>query len=53
MPKTVQLSNAAYKRLYLLKRSNDSFSDVVNRLVQERKDPSRLRLLSPPSGGIR
>lgn len=48
MAKTVQLSERAYKALYLLKRDGDSFSDVVDRLVRERKDPERLRDLSDP-----
>lgn len=48
MAKTVQLSDEAYGRLAALKREGESFSDVVNRLVRERKNPAALLELKGP-----
>lgn len=46
MPKTVQLSDAAYSTLAALKSPRESFSDTVLRLATERKDPTLLLKLS-------
>lgn len=42
MAKTVQLSDKAYVSLRANKRPNESFSDVVLRLLGAEKDPMRL-----------
>ncbi len=42
MTKIVSLSNIAYNELKLLKRSGDSFSDVVIKLVDKTKKKSLL-----------
>ena len=47
MPKTVQLSNKAYQALAACKTANESFSDVVMRLLSERKNPDALLEMSP------
>ena len=47
MARTVQLSEDAYASLAALKVGNESFSDVVRRLVASRKDPRRLLDLAP------
>lgn len=49
MAKTVQLSEKAYASLRAHKRPNESFSDVVMRILGERKDPMRLLELPPPA----
>ncbi|MHB8604278.1 MAG: antitoxin VapB family protein [Thermoplasmatota archaeon] len=51
MPKTVQLSDAAYRTLTLCKRGNESYSDVVLRLAGEKKDIASLQRLGPTLAG--
>lgn len=45
MPRSVQLSNAAYALLKSVKEPTESFSDAVTRLASQAKDPRRLRRL--------
>lgn len=47
MPRTVQLSDDAYRTLAALKRPNESFSLTIRRLASGRKDPHALRRLKP------
>lgn len=49
MPKTVQLSEDAYRTLRAVKQPGESFSDTVKRLIAERKDPLGLLRLPPPA----
>lgn len=46
MPHPVQLSNKAYENLTLFRESGESYSDAINRLITERKDPLGLMRLS-------
>lgn len=48
VPRTVQLSDAAYATLAALKSAGESFSDAVLRLAAERKRPLALLDLPPP-----
>lgn len=48
MGRLVDLSEEAYALLTALKREEESYSDVVQRLAAERKDPLALKNLSPP-----
>ena len=43
MTKAIELSDKAYGKFKKLKRSNESFSDVVLRISGERKEGSLLR----------
>ncbi|MHA2251767.1 MAG: antitoxin VapB family protein [Candidatus Kariarchaeaceae archaeon] len=38
--KTLSISEAAYLELKRLKKSNESFSDLILRLIEKRGDPS-------------
>ncbi len=52
MTKTVRLSDEAFERLCLLKSEDESFSDVVNRMVQSYKDLRKMLDLPSASPGI-
>jgi len=47
MPRTVQLSDPAYAALAAAKEAGESFSEVVLRLLSERKDPRALLEFGP------
>lgn len=51
MTKNVQFSERAYGTLLALKREGESFSDTVERLAMNGKDPSQLLELGPVDEG--
>jgi len=50
--KTIQIRDDLYVRLTSVKRAGESFSDTIQRLLNERKDPGALLRLRPPRPGF-